>query len=1820
MKTSRRLKAILASLLVTTALSAPAAVLSGRADTVEAELYFSGVTLDMLPDGSVQAIFEVSVDKALNCDGASFILDYNPEYFIPSYIDGTVELRNTPFTTTTSADDDGFFAYDRSLYKAELNPFKEEVDYLVDDGIGIPEIKTSKYSTVTVSDHRISMDLWIDRDKIDENGAAGKLTALKGVDFGGQTGSEEETVYVINKYDFQEPNAADNVTAPERVALGRLSFWVNPDRLDEIARYFPQPFATTEIAEVRMDNGQDTYLIRTTKPEEGEALYRDSWQIGVYQSKDPGDPISKRYYRASSTDLVDDAAGLAKRYYELAVDPKQIMRVRPAEKEVTINAYQAFTDGSWDDVAQALRRYSPMATVTYVDGTQENLVIPWGKDGDEYGYAIEVKQGDAFVPVDRTANAPVYDPLEGVYRITQYVPGKSIHPIPITVTLTVTPIHLLSVEVENQTLTYDLDQVVGLVTGPGDLKLPEKARLITDIVPSGVSMVMRIPGWTPEKGSWPISTSSNSTTLMNDLKEDSFGTPDAPLGEDGFDAATMPYWPDDADNGDIGADRYWRFLKKKNDNWIGEYTFHMAESLGGARKNGFTKAEIQTAYPWLTVGEDSYPVPDALRQIVTGDSYTNARSYTAAYVSTTVAANGQPELTLSVRRSNGVAMAGGSIFRVWLPNGQELGTGLNATVWPDTVTAVDNWFPEDAATHTQNGSYTPTAQGDSGNQYFHLTTNPGDPETGVYPAERETLRRYINLGGWYYVAVCEDPNTRTWSDPMPVFVPARPNEYQTDKEYNFVGENTELFHWTGGLTHYVSMPRGTYTAVNERGERLYDADGRMVTLMEMLADKATYGDYLDEKDRPKTTTLRCELPYGYTTTYDGSTGAQPGTLYSFQLGPTTAAPGDSWNHVVETFKTAGTAIPPGADIWRYGPDPFYDGAIYPAFGKVTQPDGAQPYTATVRRDQVAEKKGNTRITLTSEEPIGITRVDPNDMNSNVTLATYDTRTEGYTDRQEYTFKITNVGTEPVYGLAIDGLTDGYPDDPTGGRFVMVQPPADFLAPGQSTTFVLTYVYDLDANKAPGPLIYRDTLYITSSDHPTGRKGGTNQDDPAVDGSYEYLLDFDAQFEVSDRNIHTVTVVVNPGDLSMGSGGLIVGRQGNVMNYTVTTRAYAEGNDVYVAVYMKDEYKLQTVPPIGVDAAGNPVSLVEITEANSGITLQPNIRIFQFTMPDYDTTVTINFYEDIFSKLRLSDIIDFSAGTQAELKQNRNPNDPVTKENTYEVWRKSFTDQEKTDADNWHSTHTQNPEADLYLMTAGTTVPRSKGGRQFINTENQYIVVIPYEADWSQVEAKLRKLETYNNYEGDGMNLDITPDVVMHHYGADIRDTWNTTVDVADEVYRGSGYTAQSSANPVPSVHTSDIFASPEPGTSNYVRITASYGTEKRSYYLEIHRAPKDPIATLNYGNSPYGMIMNDVQFERATPAQTKQAQDLAKEAFRNNNYTFNGLATSNVPFLVRQEVSPAVSKEAVYWREAWVHNTQLFEPESLTGFRITYTEPDTTADPTADPNRRIPVATPDPAVYTDAENLDLNDYAFFAILGENMKEPGIAEALDSTGRPVDLADIHARVTVTLLDTDADTQIGRFSGTETATLDLGVAGQLLTGLTEPGLMNAARAGTWPVSSETTVDPDSGEEITTYTQVEHIRPGQYVLEYVYGDYNGDSLTVTRPLVILSAVGDVNSDGTVDSTRRKDADKSEGQTDEATLKNRVADPLGYVAGKWEFNVSAWEETVYPRANIFKYRVADVNNDRNVNNIDGNLIDKIARGSGSAIRFYNPVRYVHK
>lgn len=76
----------------------------------------------------------------------------------------------------------------------------------------------------------------------------------------------------------------------------------------------------------------------------------------------------------------------------------------------------------------------------------------------------------------------------------------------------------------------------------------------------------------------------------------------------------------------------------------------------------------------------------------------------------------------------------------------------------------------------------------------------------------------------------------------------------------------------------------------------------------------------------------------------------------------------------------------------------------------------------------------------------------------------------------------------------------------------------------------------------------------------------------------------------------------------------------------------------------------------------------------------------------------------------------------------------------------------------------------------------------------------------------------------------------------------------------------------------------------------------------------------------------------------------------------------------------------------------------------------------------------------------------------------------------------------------------------------------------------------------------------------------------------------------------------------------SDEYAIEDRVTDPLGYEAGEWD----GTQDTVYPYANIFKFRVCDVNNDRNINNIDANLVDKNVRKGGDRwLRFYEPVDY---
>ena len=151
---------------------------------------------------------------------------------------------------------------------------------------------------------------------------------------------------------------------------------------------------------------------------------------------------------------------------------------------------------------------------------------------------------------------------------------------------------------------------------------------------------------------------------------------------------------------------------------------------------------------------------------------------------------------------------------------------------------------------------------------------------------------------------------------------------------------------------------------------------------------------------------------------------------------------------------------------------------------------------------------------------------------------------------------------------------------------------------------------------------------------------------------------------------------------------------------------------------------------------------------------------------------------------------------------------------------------------------------------------------------------------------------------------------------------------------------------------------------------------------------------------------------------------------------------------------------------------------------------------------------------------------------------------------------------------------------TVKLELGAA-------TIPGTAQTIPAG-WGVPT----DPAAPEGL----KGNYLRPGRYKLTYTFPDYDQSQsysvpLTVTRDFVVLAPVGDVNADLTI---IRQNGD-------EKLMKGRVTDPLGYTAANYEW------------AGIFKHRTCDVNNDRNINNIDANNI----QSDEGVKQYYLPTGY---
>lgn len=1812
--TSKWLKTMVTSLLVTVALVLPMSTVGDN--TTKPLLGFDGVEMIVHDDGSVQMLFDVYVQNVTRGEGAFFTLNYNPNYLTPSDFD---ENKAIPDNGSGSVPTDAFFRVADGFAADELYmndnddfyPFKKDVD----------GTDTSNYSTWYPTDSAITMVLIVDHETLKNRSLDAEGDDLYTNDkldpivYGEE--NNEKTAFVYNK----------DGTDQDRVVLGRLSFRVTDtaklpleEVLPEIVEYFDghDDEAGTVTVTVKVDGvdqQQDIMLIDLkdkTTPGTASSTVSTDWGVAYY-----GD----RYGSASPTTWRQQYAyhGDGKVTSRFTFNfPRTVIDVRAAESELTINAYQAFTNNNMGDLAIALGKYSPMVTVTYADGTRENHVFQWNKE-DKDEYKASYYDENATNKVGSAVTATDYKATGGDYIITQkYVYTDAlgverVFPVPVDVHMTVTPIKLVDVTATDLTRTYALNGLVGRVHTGADLYLPEYARLVTDVVPGGVSMVMEISGWKPVNGAWPVVSGSGTAddTLMNSIKGDS----NQPESTDPI------YWPDDndieeSDSGTLDPAKH-----------VGNYTFIMdvddTDDPNKTDNDGnvyFTKGEITPKYPWLTVTKERYKVPEALRRIV-GGATTLTENYEVTYESTVThvseaekdPSNGNPTLTLNVKKTDG-SMSANSQFRVWLPNGQELGTGLNSKDISSSETfPVENWFDDNdnPAVDEEKPNADTASPGDDVNGFyqretykddrdynaFYLRANPGDTYTDPdadNAAQREVLRRYINLGGWFYVSVNEDPDENLWSDPIPVYVPPRVNFYTEDKSYDFTGDNSGLFHWIfgTGLGTTVTMPQGTYTGL------VKDAAGNMVT---------------------------GKIEYGYTTTYDGTTGAEPGMNYTFTIEPRAGEAG--W----------AAAADAGTGTTTYGANDFKNEATYTAYGTVNQPrdadgDGVDDdnadslgkvdHTVTILTDQTPKEAPTEGLVLKCITPNAnvVYDIDADGNEGNVTLATYDTQTEGYTVRQDYVFTLTNTGTTDIYGIGIDTITDGCTlDDGGGGHFELLLPPTAFLRAGETTTFVLTYVYDL-RDKGNDAFTYRDTLHVTTAANPEG------------------VIDFDAQFRVAGKQIHKVTVETKPSDGSLGTAGVIIGEvtttaadgtTTKTMNYTPASTAYMEEEWVYVVVRPVDEYtptveikdaNNNTLPdwdndPSKIDYAYPPPD--ELNPAK----LADGTLVYYFKMPASDVTVTVTFREDLLSKLRLQNLVDYSGSKVDEngqltgfRAQPGQPGDTIAGDldytadpsYIYKVWQKAFTDLNLKDAAavlaaakvGTPPTGSEGDDDKLYLMHMERG---SAGVYKFDPSVDLYMVVIPYEAEWSQVEATIREL-VYHDLDGDGTddNFDIAVTVRMEWFPdwdpvTGVPNADNKPVELAVE--EATGYTGSlgtSYGGTGSTTHVSNVFKSPEPGDSDYVRITltASDGTasQHRRYYLEIHRSDRDRDQVLGYGNSPFGMIMNDSKLvDDDDPTLTAARQAAAKQAFIDAGYTFVGMGDHFVPEVVKNNAmddsTDLGGRAAVYWREAWVVNDKLYEPESGTGVddpRV-YFDDRVTAGLDEDPYGYF---LSDPyRLY----NLDLYEYSLFAIMGQELTDPGLLYAEDSSGRKVDVKQVRVECTVTLLNTTGTTQVARFSGTNTVTLSMGMSG-----------FKDTAYESWAAQEVQTGTDANGDPVMGKVAVDNIRPGRYVMEYVYADYDGTEIRVTRPFVILAPLGDVNADLAVDNIQMAATAGAKAETnDEYLVENRVTDPLGWFAGSVSYNDDG---NMYPFANIFRYRVCDVNNDRNVNNIDANELEAYA------------------
>lgn len=188
-------------------------------------------------------------------------------------------------------------------------------------------------------------------------------------------------------------------------------------------------------------------------------------------------------------------------------------------------------------------------------------------------------------------------------------------------------------------------------------------------------------------------------------------------------------------------------------------------------------------------------------------------------------------------------------------------------------------------------------------------------------------------------------------------------------------------------------------------------------------------------------------------------------------------------------------------------------------------------------------------------------------------------------------------------------------------------------------------------------------------------------------------------------------------------------------------------------------------------------------------------------------------------------------------------------------------------------------------------------------------------------------------------------------------------------------------------------------------------------------------------------------------------------------------------------------------------------------------------------------------------NYDLDDGALFVINSDTFEDSGYQSLTNSIGEPVTNG-VTKKVTVNVLS-EPNASYKNGSADDYAAI-------------VQKTINLAASGT-----------------VAELQSERIRPDVYELVYSFTDFDGSTMSIKRPLIVLNKIGDVNNDKTTDVT------------DVVLIKTRFSVGLANNVNVKDYEVGGL---------LNKYRICDVNKDGAFNLIDANAVRK-----GNAVEFYS-------